>query len=158
MVVISWVSFWMDVNSVPGRVTLGITTLLTVSSKATSKHIFYNKGEKRKQGSQYSIDPVLSSLTLMRFISLSLSWRAKLKGKEIYPCFCYRFGIRKNQPGFISRNKISEEKSFSIYSKWVKVGNWTDHKSRKEKDVLFILTDWDLRQENGVLCNVMWIW
>ncbi len=37
MVVISWVSFWMDVNSVPGRVTLGITTLLTVSSKATSK-------------------------------------------------------------------------------------------------------------------------
>ncbi|XP_035707063.1 glycine receptor subunit alpha-2 isoform X2 [Folsomia candida] len=37
MVVISWVSFWMDVNSVPGRVTLGITTLLTVSSKATNQ-------------------------------------------------------------------------------------------------------------------------
>jgi len=41
MVVISWVSFWMDVNSVPGRVTLGITTLLTVSSKATSKSLFF---------------------------------------------------------------------------------------------------------------------
>lgn len=37
MVVISWVAFWMDVNAVPGRVTLGITTLLTVSSKATSE-------------------------------------------------------------------------------------------------------------------------
>jgi hypothetical protein len=37
MVFISWVSFWMDVNSVPGRVTLGITTLLTVSHKATSE-------------------------------------------------------------------------------------------------------------------------
>ncbi|CAG7830019.1 unnamed protein product, partial [Allacma fusca] len=36
MVIISWVSFWMDVNSVPGRVTLGVTTLLTVSSKATN--------------------------------------------------------------------------------------------------------------------------
>lgn len=49
MVVISWVSFWMDVNSVPGRVTLGITTLLTVSSKATSKwrvHVQAHSHEK----------------------------------------------------------------------------------------------------------------
>lgn len=42
MVVISWVAFWMDVNAVPGRVTLGITTLLTVSSKATSKLIQFH--------------------------------------------------------------------------------------------------------------------
>ncbi|XP_037792248.1 glycine receptor subunit beta-type 4-like [Penaeus monodon] len=35
IVVISWVSFWMDVDSVPGRTTLGVTTLLTVSSKSS---------------------------------------------------------------------------------------------------------------------------
>ena len=34
IVVISWVSFWMDVDSVPGRTTLGVTTLLTVSTKS----------------------------------------------------------------------------------------------------------------------------
>jgi len=34
IVVISWVSFWMDTDSVPGRTTLGVTTLLTVSSKS----------------------------------------------------------------------------------------------------------------------------
>lgn len=34
IVVISWVSFWMDVDAVPGRTTLGVTTLLTVSSKS----------------------------------------------------------------------------------------------------------------------------
>ncbi len=37
IVVISWVSFWMDVDSVAGRTTLGVTTLLTVSSKASGK-------------------------------------------------------------------------------------------------------------------------
>ncbi|KAF2362961.1 Neurotransmitter-gated ion-channel transmembrane domain [Trinorchestia longiramus] len=35
IVVISWVSFWMDVDSVPGRTTLGVTTLLTVSTKSS---------------------------------------------------------------------------------------------------------------------------
>ncbi|CAG0921923.1 unnamed protein product [Notodromas monacha] len=35
IVVISWVSFWMDVDSVPGRTTLGVTTLLTMSTKAS---------------------------------------------------------------------------------------------------------------------------
>ncbi|OXA56418.1 Glycine receptor subunit alpha-3 [Folsomia candida] len=51
MVVISWVSFWMDVNSVPGRVTLGITTLLTVSSKAT---IYLNLSSEEK-GNQFAL-------------------------------------------------------------------------------------------------------
>ena len=40
IVVISWVSFWMDVDSVAGRTTLGVTTLLTVSSKASGKLSF----------------------------------------------------------------------------------------------------------------------
>jgi hypothetical protein len=38
IVVISWVSFWMDVDSVPGRTTLGVTTLLTMSTKASGKY------------------------------------------------------------------------------------------------------------------------
>ena len=39
IVVISWVSFWMDVDSVAGRTTLGVTTLLTVSSKSSGKRV-----------------------------------------------------------------------------------------------------------------------
>ncbi len=41
IVVISWVSFWMDVDSVPGRTTLGVTTLLTVSSKSAGQYLEY---------------------------------------------------------------------------------------------------------------------
>ncbi|KAL7647801.1 UNVERIFIED_CONTAM: hypothetical protein RMT77_001410 [Armadillidium vulgare] len=35
LVSVSWVSFWLDPNSVPGRVSLGITTLLTITTLAS---------------------------------------------------------------------------------------------------------------------------
>lgn len=34
IVAVSWVSFWMDIDSVPGRISLGVITLLAVSSQA----------------------------------------------------------------------------------------------------------------------------
>jgi len=37
IVSISWVSFWMDVDCVPARVTLGVITLLTVSSQVSGQ-------------------------------------------------------------------------------------------------------------------------
>ena len=40
IVVISWVSFWMDIDCVPARVTLGVITLLTVSGLVSGKLIF----------------------------------------------------------------------------------------------------------------------
>uniref|UniRef100_A0A1I7Y4I2 Neur_chan_memb domain-containing protein n=1 Tax=Steinernema glaseri TaxID=37863 RepID=A0A1I7Y4I2_9BILA len=35
LVIVSWVSFWLDVTAVPGRVTLGVTTLLTMTTKSS---------------------------------------------------------------------------------------------------------------------------
>ncbi|XP_043211625.1 glycine receptor subunit alpha-1-like, partial [Amphibalanus amphitrite] len=35
IVVISWVSFWLDVDAIPSRVTLGVTTLLTICSESS---------------------------------------------------------------------------------------------------------------------------
>lgn len=31
IVAVSWLSFWLDLNSIPGRVTIGVTTLLTIT-------------------------------------------------------------------------------------------------------------------------------
>jgi anionic glutamate receptor len=33
LVIVSWVSFWLDASAVPARVTLGVTTLLTMASQ-----------------------------------------------------------------------------------------------------------------------------
>uniref|UniRef100_T1HA78 Neur_chan_memb domain-containing protein n=1 Tax=Rhodnius prolixus TaxID=13249 RepID=T1HA78_RHOPR len=64
IVVISWVSFWMDVDSVPGRTTLGVTTLLAVSSQSSGMHIiglFVELGYRRsnsKRGIQSGLPQV----------------------------------------------------------------------------------------------------
>ncbi len=35
VVILSWVSFWIDVDAVPARVTLGLLTVLTMTTQAT---------------------------------------------------------------------------------------------------------------------------
>ena len=35
LVIDSWVSFWLDANAVPARVSLGVTTLLTMATQTT---------------------------------------------------------------------------------------------------------------------------
>lgn len=36
IVIVSWMSFWLDVNSAPARTSLGVTTLLTLTTTASS--------------------------------------------------------------------------------------------------------------------------
>ncbi|PIO63347.1 Cation transporter family protein, partial [Teladorsagia circumcincta] len=37
LVIVSWVSFWLDKDSVPARVTLGVTTLLTMTTQESQR-------------------------------------------------------------------------------------------------------------------------
>jgi hypothetical protein len=40
LVIVSWVSFWLDPNAIPARVSLGVTTLLTMATQISGKHLF----------------------------------------------------------------------------------------------------------------------
>ena len=36
IVMLSWISFWLTVNSVPGRISLGVLTVLTMTTQSSS--------------------------------------------------------------------------------------------------------------------------
>ncbi len=73
IVAVSWVSFWMDIESVPGRISLGVITLLAVSSQAglgTFKEL-YNMREGVEKGpggggTKFSVLLLLLHLCLLR--------------------------------------------------------------------------------------------
>ena len=37
LVIVSWVSFWLDPNAIPARVSLGVTTLLTMATQISGQ-------------------------------------------------------------------------------------------------------------------------
>ena len=94
IVAVSWVSFWMDIESVPGRISLGVITLLAVSQLAT--------GTSLPQTSYVKVSIVLSaSLTastlnlllvilfylFLKFIKFFLFVKSFILTKQAAACF-----------------------------------------------------------------------
>ena len=65
IVVISWVSFWLNRGATPARVTLGVTTVLTMTSL-----IGTTNSQLPKISYMKSIDIYLSACFMMVFASL----------------------------------------------------------------------------------------
>ena len=77
IVAVSWVSFWMDIESVPGRISLGVITLLTVSNQANSVQV--------QTSYVKAIDIWMGTCTafvfaaLVEFTFVNYTWRTKGK-------------------------------------------------------------------------------
>lgn len=78
IVAVSWVSFWMDIESVPGRISLGVITLLAVSNQASGTNVPQTSYVK-------AIDIWMGTCTafvfaaLVEFTFVNYTWRTKGK-------------------------------------------------------------------------------
>ncbi|XP_039287199.1 gamma-aminobutyric acid receptor subunit beta isoform X5 [Nilaparvata lugens] len=95
IVIISWVSFWLNRNATPARVALGVTTVLTMTTLMSSTNAALPKISYVK-----SIDVYLGTCFVMVFASLleyaTVGYMAK------------RIQMRKNR--FMAIQKIAEQK------------------------------------------------
>ncbi|XP_052123214.1 gamma-aminobutyric acid receptor subunit beta isoform X7 [Frankliniella occidentalis] len=95
IVIISWVSFWLNRNATPARVSLGVTTVLTMTTLMSSTNAALPKISYVK-----SIDIYLGTCFVMVFASLleyaTVGYMAK------------RIQMRKNR--FLAIQKIAEQK------------------------------------------------
>lgn len=69
IVIISWVSFWLNRNATPARVQLGVTTVLTMTTLMSSTNAALPKISYVK-----SIDVYLGTCFVMVFTSLLGEW------------------------------------------------------------------------------------
>jgi len=89
LVIVSWVSFWLDPNAVPARVSLGVTTLLTMSTQTASINnslppVAYTKAIDVWTGvCVFFVFSALLEYALVNYASRSDAQRlAKLKSKK----------------------------------------------------------------------------
>lgn len=118
IVIISWVSFWLNRNATPARVALGVTTVLTMTTLMSSTNAALPKISYVK-----SIDVYLGTCFVMVFASLL--GRHK-QPRPIYTLVTYfflpeyatvgymakRIQMRKNR--FLAIQKIAEQKKLNV--------------------------------------------
>lgn len=88
LVIVSWVSFWLDPNAIPARVSLGVTTLLTMATQisginASLPPVSYTKAIDVWTGSCLTfVFGALLEFALVNYASRSDAHRAANKKKQ----------------------------------------------------------------------------
>ncbi|RWS21864.1 Neurotransmitter-gated ion-channel-like protein, partial [Leptotrombidium deliense] len=93
LVIVSWVSFWLDPNAIPARVSLGVTTLLTMATQisginASLPPVSYTKAIDVWTGSCLTfVFGALLEFALVNYASRSDAHRAaQLQSRSILNC------------------------------------------------------------------------
>ncbi|XP_046389492.1 gamma-aminobutyric acid receptor subunit beta-like [Ischnura elegans] len=143
IVIISWVSFWLNRNATPARVALGVTTVLTMTTLMSSTNAALPKISYVK-----SIDVYLGTCFVMVFASLleyaTVGYMAK------------RIQMRKNR--FLAIQKIAEQKKAGLEAAAAGGGGGghgpsqdSDHHAPKQTEVRFKVHDPKAHSKGGTL-------
>ncbi|EFX72608.1 hypothetical protein DAPPUDRAFT_58889, partial [Daphnia pulex] len=99
LVIVSWVSFWLDSNAVPARVSLGVTTLLTMATQTTGINnslppVSYTKANNARAIDVWTgvcltfVFGALLEFALVNYASRSDAHREKLKKQRRHLVEC----------------------------------------------------------------------
>ncbi|XP_073529267.1 gamma-aminobutyric acid receptor subunit rho-1 [Phyllobates terribilis] len=125
MVMLSWVSFWIDRRAVPARVPLGITTVLTMSTIITGVNASMPRVSYIKAVDIYLwVSFVFVFLSVLEYAAVNylttVQERKERKLREKLPCTCgvprvmmdssYSDGEVNNLGGFVSENGENEDR------------------------------------------------
>ncbi|XP_077148989.1 gamma-aminobutyric acid receptor subunit rho-1 isoform X1 [Ranitomeya variabilis] len=124
MVMLSWVSFWIDRRAVPARVPLGITTVLTMSTIITGVNASMPRVSYIKAVDIYLwVSFVFVFLSVLEYAAVNylttVQERKERKLREKLPCTCgvprvmdssYSDGEVNNLGGFVSENCENEDR------------------------------------------------
>lgn len=89
LVIVSWVSFWLDPNAIPARVSLGVTTLLTMATSISGINsslppVSYTKAIDVWTGVCLTfVFGALLEFALVNYASRSDAHRAALKQQQV---------------------------------------------------------------------------
>ncbi|XP_062928200.1 gamma-aminobutyric acid receptor subunit rho-1-like [Mobula hypostoma] len=113
MVMLSWVSFWIDRRAVPARVPLGITTVLTMSTIITGVNASMPRVSYIKAVDIYLwVSFVFVFLSVLEYAAVNylttIQERKERKLREKLPCTC---GIPEPRPLMVERTYSDEEVS-----------------------------------------------
>lgn len=110
IVIISWVSFWLNRNATPARVALGVTTVLTMTTLMSSTNAALPKISYVK-----SIDVYLGTCFVMVFASLLGKQNLAKNNKKTIPNYTHYNLNPDNKPIQKMPLKVAKEKPIFIY-------------------------------------------
>ena len=93
LVIVSWVSFWLDQNAIPARVSLGVTTLLTMSTQTS--------------GINAQLPPVSYTKAIDVWTGVGIIFR--IDDTDLWRPFCFKAF------GHLLPMQVPRPKKFSIY-------------------------------------------